>query len=260
MPFLRTTRQVAWQPIIVAAGALAVLAVSAQTATSAHALSIGQTKPTAYFTTNSNSRATCGAYIVQPGDTLGRIAGQYGTTWRAVAAANGLSNPNLIFPGQRLNVCGAAPATTSAASVPTAQVAASTVGEPCQSTVFATGPIAQWTVPPGCYAGIYRVDPSRYVARSGFGWCNWWPEVLHPANPNILTDARSRQPIPGAVAVFAPGDQGASSGGHYGEVVAVLNNGWVLISEMNFNWRGGGFGLVSYRYVRLDGGVTFIDG
>jgi hypothetical protein len=131
-------------------------------------------------------------------------------------------------------------------------------GEPCHSTDYADGPIYMWKVPPGCYGGVYWVNPRDYVSRAGFGWCNWWPEVLHPGRPNILFDARHSTPIPGAVAVFAPGEQGASAGGHYGEVVAILGNGWILISEMNNSWRGAGFARVNYRYVWEDAGVTYI--
>jgi LysM repeat protein len=40
--------------------------------------------------------------VVQPGDNLFRIALKYGRTMQAIAAANGLSNINLIFVGQTL--------------------------------------------------------------------------------------------------------------------------------------------------------------
>lgn len=49
------------------------------------------------------------SHIVQPGETLLTIAARYGTTWPAIAAANNLANPNLIYVGQRL-VIPAAPA------------------------------------------------------------------------------------------------------------------------------------------------------
>ncbi len=42
------------------------------------------------------------AYTVQRGDTLSAIALRFGTTVAALAQANGLSNPNLIYVGQRL--------------------------------------------------------------------------------------------------------------------------------------------------------------
>jgi len=41
-------------------------------------------------------------YIVGRGDTLAAIARRFGTTVSAISAANGIVNPNLIFPGQRL--------------------------------------------------------------------------------------------------------------------------------------------------------------
>jgi LysM repeat protein len=41
-------------------------------------------------------------YIVKPGDTLSRIALVTGSSVQAIAAANNLANPNLIYPGQQL--------------------------------------------------------------------------------------------------------------------------------------------------------------
>ncbi|MBC3516361.1 LysM peptidoglycan-binding domain-containing protein [Neobittarella massiliensis] len=47
-------------------------------------------------------------YTVQPGDNLTWIAAQYGTTAAALAAANGILNADLIYPGQVLTIPGAA--------------------------------------------------------------------------------------------------------------------------------------------------------
>ncbi|HID87412.1 MAG TPA: LysM peptidoglycan-binding domain-containing protein [Anaerolineae bacterium] len=41
-------------------------------------------------------------YIVKPGDTLYSIALRFGTTYWAIADANGIPNPHLIFVGQVL--------------------------------------------------------------------------------------------------------------------------------------------------------------
>lgn len=43
-------------------------------------------------------------YTVQSGDNLSAIAAQYGTSWQALSDLNGLSNPDLIYPGQVLRV------------------------------------------------------------------------------------------------------------------------------------------------------------
>lgn len=45
-------------------------------------------------------------YAVQPGDTLSSIASRFGTTYTAIAAANGIANPNLIYVGQVLSING----------------------------------------------------------------------------------------------------------------------------------------------------------
>lgn len=41
-------------------------------------------------------------YVVQPGDTLAKIAARYQTTVSAIVAANGIYNPNYIYYGQSL--------------------------------------------------------------------------------------------------------------------------------------------------------------
>ncbi|MDT8307858.1 MAG: LysM peptidoglycan-binding domain-containing protein [Anaerolineae bacterium] len=49
-----------------------------------------------------NTARAAETYTVQPGDTLARIARQYGVDLNALATANNLVNPNLIYPGQTL--------------------------------------------------------------------------------------------------------------------------------------------------------------
>ena len=43
-------------------------------------------------------------YTVRAGDNLSAIASRYGTTYQALAAKNGIANPNLIYPGQVLKI------------------------------------------------------------------------------------------------------------------------------------------------------------
>lgn len=43
-------------------------------------------------------------YAVRKGDNLSSIAARYGTTWQKIAQDNGLANPDLIYPGQRLKI------------------------------------------------------------------------------------------------------------------------------------------------------------
>ena len=41
-------------------------------------------------------------YTVKSGDTLSAIAKKYGTTYQKIAKDNGISNPNKIYPCQKL--------------------------------------------------------------------------------------------------------------------------------------------------------------
>ena len=52
----------------------------------------------------SNSGGGEEYYTIQPGDNLSSIATRYGTTWQWLAEVNGISEPNLIYPGNTLRV------------------------------------------------------------------------------------------------------------------------------------------------------------
>jgi LysM repeat protein len=53
---------------------------------------------------SSGAPSYSATYVVQRGDTLARIAARHGTTIRALAAANGITNINFVWVGQRLRV------------------------------------------------------------------------------------------------------------------------------------------------------------
>ncbi|WP_028551349.1 5'-nucleotidase C-terminal domain-containing protein [Paenibacillus sp. UNC451MF] len=50
------------------------------------------------------AQAVSGVYIVKGGDSLWKIAQQYNTSWTLLQEWNQLTNPNLIFPGQKIIV------------------------------------------------------------------------------------------------------------------------------------------------------------
>lgn len=63
-----------------------------------------------------------GTHTVSRGETLAGIAARYGTTTRALAQANGITNPNRIYAGTRLTVPG--PAAAPSAPTPAATASA----------------------------------------------------------------------------------------------------------------------------------------
>ena len=65
--------------------------------------------------TTSDAGAAQGVtvYTVKKGDTLSQIAAKYGTTYQAIAAYNGIKNPNVIRVGQKIKI----PASTAPAAL-----------------------------------------------------------------------------------------------------------------------------------------------
>ena len=79
-------------------------------------------------------------YTVKPGDTLSGIAQHYNTTWEAIYTENHtkISNPNLVYAGERLHVRrgdhSTAVSAQAAAAVQSAPSAAAVTSTPVQST------------------------------------------------------------------------------------------------------------------------------
>jgi spore coat assembly protein SafA len=98
-------------------------------------------------------------YTVRSGDTLSGIAARFGTTYQAIAAANGISNPNVIYPGQQLRIPG------GNASAPA----------PAQN---GGGTVSRYTVEPGdTLSGI--------GARFGVSW-QAIASANHISDPNLI--------------------------------------------------------------------------
>jgi hypothetical protein len=136
--------------------------------------------------------------------------------------------------------------------------------QPCHDSYQFVPNISQWTTPPGCYSYIFKPNPANYPPRASWGWCNWWVEESHPQDPNVTGSTRyprGTTPVANAAVFIDPYEQGASSEGHWVESIAVSPGGyWVLIAEMNFAWRGAGWGLVDYRYIHVSPHVHFLYG
>jgi murein DD-endopeptidase MepM/ murein hydrolase activator NlpD len=63
-------------------------------------------RPSLSINTNPSPATTGSTYLVQSGDTLGQIARRFGVTMQALAAANGISNIQRIYPGTLLTIPG----------------------------------------------------------------------------------------------------------------------------------------------------------
>lgn len=77
-------------------------------------------------------------YTVVAGDTLSKIAAKYGTTYQALAAYNGISNPNLIRVGQKVKIPGTAPSIQKGSKVRVNSGAKTYTGGGLASFVYTT--------------------------------------------------------------------------------------------------------------------------
>ncbi|MBN2004071.1 MAG: LysM peptidoglycan-binding domain-containing protein [Anaerolineae bacterium] len=86
-------------------------ATEAPTPAATAATTVTTTEAVATITPVTSS--TPGKHIVQPNENLYRIALRYGTTPQALAEANGITNPALIFTGQELTIPSGGSGTTT---------------------------------------------------------------------------------------------------------------------------------------------------
>ena len=127
--------------------------------------------------TNS-SPAPSGVHVVRPGENLFRIALRYGMTVRALAAANGITNPSFIYVGQRLRIPGSGtPAPSAPPAAPTGgrwidvnlsaqRLTAYQGNTPVRSTLVSTG-LARTPTPTGRYR-IYIKYASTLMSGPGY--------------------------------------------------------------------------------------------
>jgi surface antigen len=197
-------------------------------------------------------------YTIRPGDTLGTIAAAHNTTWQSLAQHNQIANPNLIYPGQQLNIPGSRTNDAAPQLVDAPQ--------PTNTPLLVDAPQPQPTskIPEHNTANLFPA-----------GQCTWWANERYQqltgyyvpwttnSNANQWTARAndfgwhvSDQPGVGAIIDFQAGVQLASDVGHVAIVEKIMPNGDLITSNMNV-W-GHPFGSVVNLTNHPGPGVTFI--
>lgn len=181
--------------------------------------------------------APTGLYTVQSGDNLSTIASKVGSDWQTLARINGLSNPNLIFPGQVLRTPGGGDAPAPA---------------PAPGPVPAPGPA------PAPGPGAASLDRGSFYLQQPDGWsCGpasltmalaaWGvrPATIETRNEAIgLIGQRWGEGVPGNASLIANGARKAglqasfNPSGEASAVRAALDEGKTVV--LNGGLPGGG--------------------
>jgi len=119
-------------------------------------------------------------YTVRQGDTLGSIASRFGSSASAIAQANGLANPNLIYPGMTLTIPGAKAGVSAPTGRPTKFVA-SISRQRCWvysgQTVMYEWPCSTGRRASPSKVGTFKVQ-SKMAKAYGSAWSIWMPYWL----------------------------------------------------------------------------------
>ena len=149
-----------------------------------------------------------GQYTVRPGDTLSKIGARFGVSYQAIAQANGISNPNLIYAGQTLTIPGRGPA-PAPAPVPAPAPAPS-------------GGSVQHVVQPGDSLSAIgaRYGVSYQAIAQANGISN--PNRIYPGQ--VLTIPNGRSPSGPAPVTPAPAPGPTTGGVSVDQLVAIMPN------------------------------------
>lgn len=132
----------------------------------------------------SASAAGGGTYVVRSGDTLGSIAARLGVSVSTLAAANGIANPNRIYPGMVLKVPGKSAAVAGPAGPPKVKDTRFVVDISAQHCWLYQGGVlvGNWRCSTGrrgapTVPGTYRIQ-SKIPKAWGSTWGFWMPYWL----------------------------------------------------------------------------------
>jgi N-acetylmuramoyl-L-alanine amidase len=174
--------------------------------------------------------APFGGYRVRLGDSLGKIAGELGTSISALAAANGISPSGTILAGTSLRLPGGAGSTTTAPAATTASGNTASGGHYVVPGDTLTGIAAANGVTPAALAAANGLQPNAFVIA---GTRVKIPAVAPAASVPVV--AAANVPAQGA----ATGSPGRLSASQIGSIAAA--NGAPASLASAIAWQESGF-------------------
>ncbi|GEA94368.1 hypothetical protein WVI01_02910 [Weissella viridescens] len=173
--------------------------------------------------------ASADSVTVKSGDTLYSIAQANGVSVDELASINNVTNPNLIFVGQNLELTKGA-SETAAPQVSAKPVAATTEQVATTSVASASHAVTD-------ASNTYPAGQCTWFVKNAAPWAgNYWGNATNwAASAAAAGFSVSGTPQVGSIAVFGAGVGGADSVyGHVAMVDAVNPEGTITISEGNY--------------------------
>ena len=229
-------------------------------------------------------------HTVVGGDTLARIATNYGLSGHMVAAYNHMADQSVLYAGQSLCIQGTASGSAFSRNLRSLRVPARVTARmhlvnPAPHQVHKKRDRSAGL--DGKNDGLlhlsdgYAAFRNSLAASAGFvnvfsyGQCTWWAAQRYFQLHSVVVPWRSQAnaeqwtarayengwnvsslPVQGSIIVLQPGVQGASGLGHVGIVERVLNDDTAIVSSMNWGYGDGGISLDLFRPGL---GVTFLE-
>lgn len=184
--------------------------------------------------------ASADSVTIKAGDTLFSIAAEHGVSVNDLAQINNVTDPNMIFVGETLEL-------SDDASQPAAQAETSN-----ESTEVAE--LAQGSRQVSDASNSYPAGQCTWFVKNAAPWVgnNWGNASGWGASAAAAGRSVNGTPAAGSVVVFAPGQGGASGFGHVGVVDSVNSDGSISISEGNYG------GMAYHTRTISAAGLTFI--
>lgn len=199
--------------------------------------------------------ASADSVTIKAGDTLFSIAAENGVSVNDLAQINNVTDPNMIFVGETLELSGAAaapsddaqPATQTETTEAPAQV------ETVETSTEAAAP-AQGSRQVSDASNTYPAGQCTWFVKNAAPWAgnNWGNAAGWGASAAAAGRSVNGTPAGGSIVVFAPGQAGAGAFGHVGVVDSVNSDGSITISEGNYS------GMPYHTRTISAAGLTFI--
>ena len=190
---------------------------------------------------SSSPSSSYGTYKVVNGDTLGKIAQRFGTTYQEIARINGIPNPNIIQVGQILKIPGSSSSNSSFNSAQNSSSSFITYkivkGDTLSKIAQRYGTTYQEIARINGIANPNKIQVGQIIRVPGSNVSNYHP-------PSVPT------PAPKPASTFSNTNSNST------QIIGNINNSKILVALKNSPWRAKADSLAVAYYTLINNGYS----